>query len=68
MGIDSVNIDVTTGADRPVHTLLLEAGIPIVENLTRLDALVGESFRFYAIPVKVRGMGTFPVRAFAVTL
>jgi kynurenine formamidase len=65
-GIDSLNIDDTTGKDRPVHSALLRAGIPIVEHLTGLDALPNSGFRFFAVPVKVRGMGTFPVRAFAV--
>lgn len=66
VGIDSVNIDDTRGGTRPVHTTLLQAGIPVVEHLTGLDALVGLSFRFYAVPAPVRGLGTFPVRAFAV--
>jgi arylformamidase len=49
-----------------VHTALLAARIPIVEHLTRLDALPRAGFRFFAVPVKVRGLGSFPVRAFAV--
>jgi arylformamidase len=65
VGIDSVNIDDTRVRTRPAHTQLLAAGIPIVEHLTGLDALVGASFRFYAVPAPVRGLGTFPVRAFA---
>jgi kynurenine formamidase len=65
VGIDSLNIDDTEGGERPVHSALLRAGIPIVEHLTCLDALPGSGFRFFAVPVKVRGMGTFPVRAFA---
>jgi arylformamidase len=48
-----------------VHTLLLGAGIPIVEHLCNLDALQGDGFRFHAPPVKVRRFGTFPVRAYA---
>lgn len=66
VGIDSVNIDDTRGGTRPVHTTLLEAGIPVVEHLTGLGALIDRSFRFYAVPAPVRGLGTFPVRAFAV--
>ncbi len=66
IGIDSVNIDDTREGTRPVHTKLLAAGIPIVEHLTGLDQLVGGEFRFFAVPAKVSGMGTFPVRAFAV--
>jgi len=66
VGIDSLNIDDTADDERPVHTALLAAGIPVVEHLTGLEALPADGFRFFAVPVKVRGMGTFPVRAFAV--
>jgi arylformamidase len=66
VGIDSVNIDDTeSGGARPAHTLLLAAGLPIVEHLTRLDELPAIGARFTAVPPKVRGFGTFPVRAFA---
>lgn len=65
VGIDSVNIDDTRGGTRLAHTALLAAGVPVVEHLTGLDALVGKPFRFYAVPAPVRGFGTFPVRAFA---
>lgn len=65
VGIDSVNIDDTSGATRPVHSRLLEAGVPLVEHLTGLGALVDRPFRFFAVPAPVRGLGTFPVRAFA---
>lgn len=66
VGIDSVNIDDTRGGDRPAHSGLLAAGIQVVEHLTGLGALVGREFRFFAVPPKVSGFGTFPVRAFAV--
>lgn len=65
VGIDSFNIDDIDGGDRPVHTVLLGAGIPIVEHLTRLEELPVDGFLFSAVPPKIRGMGTFPVRAFA---
>jgi len=65
VGIDSVNIDDTRGGARPAHSGLLAAGIPVVEHLTGLGGLVGREFRFFAVPPKVRGFGTFPVRAFA---
>jgi kynurenine formamidase len=64
VGIDSLNIDDTADGTRPAHTILLGAGIPIVEHLTGLAALPAQGFRFFAVPPKVRGMGTFPVRAF----
>ncbi|MBA3796546.1 MAG: cyclase family protein [Chloroflexi bacterium] len=66
VGIDSVNIDDTRGGERPAHTALLAAGIPIVEHLTGLDPLPHAGFDFFAVPVKVASMGTFPVRAFAI--
>ncbi|HKO57389.1 MAG TPA: cyclase family protein [Thermoanaerobaculia bacterium] len=65
VGIDSVNIDDTATGERPVHTTLLRAGILIVEHLASLDALPADGFRFFAVPPRVRGMGSFPVRAFA---
>lgn len=67
VGIDSLNIDDTRSGERPVHSVLLRAGIPVVEHLTGLAALPARGFRFFAVPPKVAGMGTFPVRAFAIT-
>jgi kynurenine formamidase len=64
VGIDSLNIDDTADLSRPVHSLLLAAEVPIVEHLRGLGQLPGSGFRFFAVPVKVKGMGTFPVRAF----
>src|SRR5215470_3942565 len=66
VGIDSVNIDDAQDGSRPSHTLLLGAEIPIVEHLCDLNELPARGFRFHCVPVKVRGMGTFPVRAYAV--
>jgi arylformamidase len=66
VGIDSVNIDDTAGGARPIHTILLGAGIPIVEHLCHLDHLVGATFTFTALPPAIIGVGTFPVRAVAV--
>ncbi len=66
VGIDSHNIDDTRARTRPVHTALLGAGIPICEHMAGLIALPDGGFRFAAAPPKVKGMGTFPVRAYAV--
>ena len=65
VGIDSLNIDDTADLRRPVHSILLRAGIPIVEHLCGLQQLPDAAFRFSAVPAKVKGMGTFPVRAYA---
>jgi arylformamidase len=66
VGIDSNNIDDTRSRSRPVHTKLLGAEIPICEHMTGLGQLPDEDFRFFAAPPKIRGMGSFPVRAYAV--
>lgn len=65
VGIDSHNIDDTAQRSRPVHTTLLGANIPIGEHLTNLGALPDHGFRFSAVPPKIKGIGTFPVRAWA---
>ena len=66
VGVDSYNIDDTSTGKRPVHSLLLAANIPIVEHLCNLDLLPDSGVRFFAVPVKVKDFGTFPVRAFAI--
>jgi arylformamidase len=65
VGIDSLNIDDTSGGARPVHSALLGAGVLIVEHLCNLDRLPDEGFTFSAIPPKFKGVGSFPVRALA---
>ena len=65
VGIDSVNIDDMADVSRPAHTALLRAGVPVVEHLTNLAALADRPFTFFAVPARIRGMGTFTVRAFA---
>jgi arylformamidase len=65
VGIDALNVDDTDDPVRPAHTLLLDAGIPIVENLCRLEQLPPNGFRFFAAPAPVQECGSFPVRAFA---
>ncbi|MEO5964745.1 MAG: cyclase family protein, partial [Candidatus Limnocylindrales bacterium] len=65
VGIDSLNIDSTADPARPAHSILLGAGIPIVEHLTNLGAIPVDGARFTALPAPVVGTGTFPVRAVA---
>ena len=67
VGIDSFNIDDASDGTRPAHTQLLAADIPIVEHLCNLHSLPDNDFVFFAVPVKVRNFGSFPVRAFAMT-
>jgi arylformamidase len=64
VGIDSYNIDATSDAARPAHSILLGHDIPIVEHLCNLAALPDTGFKFFAVPIKIKHFGTFPVRAF----
>ena len=64
VGIDSLNIDDTADAGRPVHSTLLAAGVPIVEHMCNLAQLAERDFKFFAVPAKVAGFGSWPVRAF----
>ena len=66
VGIDSLNIDDNTDGTRPAHTLLLGSKIPVVEHMCNLGALPESGFRFFAVPPPIKGMGSFPVRAFAI--
>jgi kynurenine formamidase len=66
VGIDSLNIDGIETGERPVHTVLLGADIPICEHMCNLEQLPDSGFRFHAAPVKIKGFGTFPVRAYAI--
>ena len=66
VGIDSLNIDDNTDGTRPAHTILLGGGIPIIEHLCNLGDLPDTGFKFFAVPAPVKGMGSFPVRAFAI--
>jgi arylformamidase len=65
VGIDSLNIDGIATRERPVHSMLLGHEIPVVEHFCGLDALPDRDSRFFAVPVKAKRLGTFPVRAFA---
>ena len=66
VGINSVNIDdIQGGGRRPAHSILLWAGIPVVEHLTGLGQLPPTGFRFTAAPIPLAGFGTFPTRAYA---
>lgn len=64
-GIDTLNADPFADRSRPVHSILLRANIPIIENLTNLERLLGRDVRFFAAPLPIVGFGSCPVRAFA---
>ena len=66
VGIDSINIDDASDAERPAHSTLLSAGVPVLEHLTGLDQLPATGARLHAAPLRIERFGTFPVRAYAV--
>jgi len=67
VGIDAVNVDdAVPGGERPVHTTLLAADVPVVEHLTGLDQLPATGARLHAVPLRLESVGTFSVRAYAV--
>lgn len=65
VGIDAHNIDDVSKATRPVHSILLKENIYIIEHMTNMQALPQEGFLFHALPPKLKGVGSFPVRAYA---
>ena len=68
VGIDTLNIDDTADGTRPAHSILLKADIPIVEHMCNLELLPDSGFTFFAVPVKIKRLGSFPVRTFAVLI
>lgn len=65
VGIDSHNIDDTRGKLRPIHKILLGNNVLICEHMTNFEQLPSSEIRFFAVPPKISGAGTIPVRAFA---
>jgi kynurenine formamidase len=65
VGVDCANVDDTNELARPIHDRLLAEGILIVEHLCNLERLPAEGFRFFAVPLRIVGGASFPVRAFA---
>lgn len=65
IGVDTINIDSSKDVQRPAHSTLLKQETLIVENLTNLETLHGNHFRFFAVPIKAVGTAAMPIRAFA---
>jgi kynurenine formamidase len=65
VGVDTINVDDDRDRSRPAHTRLLGEEVFVVENLCNLGRLHGESFRFFAVPVKAAETAAMPIRAFA---
>jgi kynurenine formamidase len=65
VGVDFWNVDDTADLASQARTRLLRAGVLVVEHLCNLRGLPGEGFRFFAVPLRIAGGASFPVRAFA---
>ena len=65
VGVDFSNVDNTDDPSRPAHTQLLRAGVLVLEHLQNLDEVPSEGAYLYAVPLRIRGGASFPVRAFA---
>lgn len=65
VGVDTISIDDHRNPPRPAHTCFLDEEIFIVENMTGLDSLHGESVRLFAVPIKANQTAAMPIRAIA---
>lgn len=65
VGVDFANVDDTADPVRPAHTILLGAGVLVVEHLARLDRLPHRGFVLHCVPLAVRGAASMPVRPYA---
>jgi len=62
VGIDYLSIDLYENSDLPVHHLLLENNVVIVEGLNLADIRPGD-YEFFCFPVKINGSDGAPARA-----
>lgn len=67
IGVDTISVDPAGSEDFPVHNILMEKGILIIENLTGLHRLPRTSFIFSCFPLRLQNADGSPVRAVAFT-
>uniref|UniRef100_Q3AP91 Kynurenine formamidase n=1 Tax=Chlorobium chlorochromatii (strain CaD3) TaxID=340177 RepID=Q3AP91_CHLCH len=65
IGVDALSVDSADSHELPIHRILLERGMVIVENLRGLEPLLHQRFLFSALPLKLAGGEASPVRAIA---
>ena len=65
-GSDAANMEVQGTDYQPVHTALFEAGIPMVESLTNLRAVLGGDYNAIILPLPIVELDASPVRIVAV--
>ncbi len=65
VGVDMLSVDAPDATDFPIHKILLQQGLIIVENLANLFPLLHQSFIFCCFPLKISQGDASPVRAVA---
>ena len=65
IGTDATGLEVRGRDDQPVHTLLFQHDVAMVESLTNLDKLRSTRFEIIILPLMVEGMDSCPVRVIA---
>jgi len=65
LGVDAISVDPLDSTAHPVHKILLEHQLVIIENLGDLSSLVNQSFFFQCLPLPIPGLDGSPTRALA---
>jgi arylformamidase len=65
-GIEIRNPDGSPSHGQPNHEIILGAGIALVEYLANLGSFLNQRFTTFILPVKIKGIESFPVRVIGV--
>ncbi len=65
IGTDATGLEVRGRDDQPVHVLLFENDVAMVESLTNLDQLRSNRFEIFILPLPIEGLDSCPVRVLA---
>lgn len=65
IGSDASGIEIKNVPNQPVHQLLMDNEIPIIEFAAHLDDLKTDRFTLFVLALRVRGMDSCPVRLIA---
>lgn len=66
LATDASGFEVRGVHDQPNHKLLFKNDIPVIEHLTNLDKLTKKRVFLIALPWKVKGLDSSPVRVIAI--
>lgn len=68
VGFDTISADASDTKDFPVHKILFQKEMIIIENLANLDKVKQETFLFSCLPLNFTRADGSPVRAVAMSL